>query len=99
MPGEPFAFFGLTRPTVADVRVAVGRTHGRDTTLVWAQLLAAAGLTGHETDETALNRLLDAMTERDPLSRVTARSMRVRLSSYGSLAATHRQLATAGSFA
>ena len=99
MSGEPLAFFGLTRPTVADVLVAIGRTHRSDAAIVWAQLLTTAGLAGHETDDTALNRLLDAMIERDPLSRVAARGLRIRMSSYNSLAAVHQQLAATASFA
>ena len=95
MPGEPLAYFGLTRPTVADVLVAVGRTHGRDAAAVWTQLLDTAGLVGHESDDRALHRLLDAMAERDPLSRVTACSLRIRLSSYTSLAAVQQHLAAA----
>ena len=99
MPGESPAFYGLCRPTVADVLVAVGRMHKKDAAAVWAQLLTTAGMSGDETDEAALDRLLDAMSERDPLSRVAARGVRVRMSSYDSLAAVHRQLAAAGSHA
>lgn len=95
MPDEPLAFFELYRPGVADALVAVGRTHKAAAPAIWTQLLAAAGLSGHETDDTALNRLLDAMTELDPLSRIAARSLRVRINSYASLAAMHQHLATA----
>lgn len=97
MSGEHPAFFGLQRPTMADALVAIGRTHKAAAPAVWAQLLATAGLAGHETDDDALYRLLDAMTDRDPLSHVAARGVRIRINAHTSLAAMHQHLATTAS--
>jgi hypothetical protein len=98
MSGEPLPGYGLIRPTVADALVAVHRVHGPAAAAVWQRLLTVAGLRGDETDDRALRRLIEAMTCLDPLCRVCARSLTVRLTSYDALAATVRPV-TAGSVA
>jgi hypothetical protein len=85
--------YGLTRPTVADVLVAVHRAHGPGATTVWTTMLARAGLAGHETDDDALRRLLDALAGLDPVSRISARSLRIRLNTYDNLTAGNRYVA------
>ena len=86
--------YGLIRPGMGDALVAVHRAHGPNAAHIWAQLLTAADLVGDETDDTALYRMIDAMTaDPDPLLRVSARSLRVRLSSYTLLAAQQGQTA------
>ena len=103
MPADSLAEYRLIRPTVADVLVAVYRAHGPNAASVWTQLLVAAGLAGHETDDRALNRLLDAMTTQDPVSAISARSLRIRLKTFDNLAVAQGRLSadhrTAGSAA
>ena len=90
--------YALIRPTVGDVLVAVHRAHGPNAATVWAKMLKLSGLAGHETDDNALHRLLEAMAGLDPVSRICARSMRVRLSTYERLAAANSPFAdTTGS--
>ncbi|BCJ47359.1 hypothetical protein GCM10010168_70510 [Actinoplanes ianthinogenes] len=84
--------YGLRRPTMTDARDAMFRVHGHTGRSSWARLLAAAALTGAETDEAALLHLVDTMTRLDPVSRLCAQALRIRLSSYTHLAAA--QLAT-----
>ncbi len=81
--------YGLVRPTVDDARVAVHRAHGLGASGVWTELLAAAGLAGHETDDAALQSLLSAMATLDPITQLLARSIRIRNSTYTHLAAAH----------
>jgi hypothetical protein len=83
------AAYGLTRPTMTDARDAMHRVHGHTGRSAWARLLTAAGLSGNETDEPALLRLLDEMTRLDPISRLCAHALRIRLTSYTHLAAAH----------
>ncbi len=79
--------YHLIRPTVADVLVAVHRTHGRNAAAVWATMLSLSGLAGHETDDDAFHRLLDAMAQIDPVSQISARSLRLRLRTYDTFVA------------
>lgn len=81
--------YGLLPPTMNDAREAMHRVHGHTGRSAWARLLAAANLTGDETDEAALTRLLDAMHRLDPVSRLCAQALRIRLISYTHLSAAH----------
>ncbi|GAA2875562.1 hypothetical protein Acy02nite_76560 [Actinoplanes cyaneus] len=91
-PETPGDAYGLSRPTMADARDAMHRVHGHTGRSSWARLLAAAKLTGNETDEPSLLRLLETMTNLDPVSRLCAQALRIRLTSHTHLAAA--QLAT-----
>jgi hypothetical protein len=84
---EPGGAYGLLRPTMADARDAMHRVHGHTGRSSWARLLAAAQLTGDETDEPSLMRLLEAMSGLDPVSRLCAQALRIRLTSFTHLAA------------
>jgi hypothetical protein len=79
--------YGLVRPAMGDALVAVSRAHGPNAVTVWGQLLAAAGLAGHESDDNALHRMIEAMAAADPVLQVCARSLRIRLTAYTQLAA------------
>ena len=83
---ESLPGYGLIRPTMADALVAVHRAHGPNAVAVWAQLLRQTQLAGHETDDPAFLRMLGAMAEADPLTRIAARSLQVRLRTFNSLA-------------
>jgi hypothetical protein len=75
------------RPTVADARDAVHRSYGDAGPSVWARLLRTTQLTGAETGDDALRRLLQAMTASDPIGRLCAHSLGIRLTWHTRLAA------------
>ncbi|GAA4609714.1 hypothetical protein BJY16_007467 [Actinoplanes octamycinicus] len=81
--------YGLRRPTMADAREAMHRVHGHTGRSAWARLLQTAGLSGTETSDDDLHRLLTAMTGLDPVSRLCAQALRIRLSSHTHLSAAH----------
>lgn len=91
--------YGLRRPVVSDALVAVHRAHGARAAAVWAQLLIAAGLAGHEADTAALQRLIGAMAGLDPVTRLVGHSLRIRLSTYLHLAAAQDHLAATPPYA
>ena len=81
--------YGLHRPTMADAREAMHRVHGHTGRSAWARLLQAAGMSGDETGDDALPRLLTAMTGLDPVSQLCAQALRIRLASHTHLTAAH----------
>jgi hypothetical protein len=85
-PLDTVAGYALVRPAMSDALVAVHRAYGPNAGTVWAQLLTAAGLDGDESDDTALHRMLEAMTSSDPVLGIIARSLRIRLDVYTLLA-------------
>jgi hypothetical protein len=87
--------YHLRRPVVSDALVAVHRAHGPRAAAVWAELLTAAGMAGHEADTSALERLIAAMAGLDPVTRLVGHSLRIRLSTYQHLSAAHEHLAAA----
>ena len=90
---DPFALYGMIRPAMGDALVAVHRAHGANAAKVWGELLTAAGLAGHETSDDALDRMLKAMAGHDPVSRVMARGLRVRIDTFIHLTAARQNLA------
>ena len=62
--------YGLHRPTMTDAQEAMHRVHGHTGRSTWVRLLDAAGLTGTESDDASLQRLLTAMAGLDPVSRL-----------------------------
>jgi hypothetical protein len=83
------AAWGLACPTLTDARDAVHRVHADDGPGVWNQLLREAGLRGTETDPDDLERVLGVMTNADPVTRLCALAMRIRLATYTYLSAAH----------
>ena len=81
--------YGLHRPTMDDAREAMYRVHGHTGRSHWARLLQAANLTGKESDEPALLRLIEAMSSLDPVSRMCAQALRIRLATHTHLTAAH----------
>ncbi|GAA2711553.1 hypothetical protein [Actinoplanes palleronii] len=88
-PDSPDRAYDLLPPTLADARDAIHRAHGHTGRSAWAQLLTIAGLTGTETDRSALLRILEAMIHLDPVSQLCAQALHIRLTSYTHLAAAH----------
>jgi hypothetical protein len=89
-PSEPdTSAYGLHRPTMSDAREAMHRVHGHTGRSHWAGLLKATGLTGNETDEPALLRLIEAMASLDQVSRMCAHALRIRLATHTHLTAAH----------
>ncbi|GIE36023.1 hypothetical protein Ait01nite_090680 [Actinoplanes italicus] len=80
--------YGLARPTMDDARAAIHRVHAGDGPQVWSRLLKATGLTGDEGD--GLERMLAAMHDADPTSRLCALALRIRITSHTQLAAAAR---------
>src|SRR5688500_14364019 len=81
--------YGLRRPTMADAREAMHRVHRHTARSAWERLLQSAGLSGDETSDEALHQLLTAMDGLDPVSRLCAQALRIRLSSHTHLSAAH----------
>lgn len=81
--------YGLHRPTMADAREAMQRVHGESGRSAWERLLQVAGMSGTETGDDALRRLLTAMAGLDPVSRLCAQALTIRLSSHTHLSAAH----------
>ncbi|MBG0562885.1 hypothetical protein [Actinoplanes aureus] len=84
--------YGLSRPTMDDARAAVLRVHAGDGRRIWDQLLHAAGLTGRETDDSALDRLLTQMSTSDATTRLCALALRIRVTSHTHLAAAAQSI-------
>ena len=81
--------YGLHRPTMDDAREAMHRVHGPDGPAAWARLLTAAGLSAASETDADLIRLLETMAKQDPVSRLCAQALRIRLSSHTYLSAAH----------
>jgi hypothetical protein len=79
--------YGLHRPTMIDARQAMHRVHAHAGPTQWTSLLERTGLTGDETDEPALLRLVEAMYVLDPVSRMCAQALRIRLTAHTHLTA------------
>jgi hypothetical protein len=88
-PEDTIAPYGLRRPTMTDARDAIRRAHGDAGAAVWSGLLKTAAVTGDETDEQSFDRLLRAAAAADPVSRLCAHALRIRVGSYTHLAAAH----------
>ncbi|WP_433825479.1 hypothetical protein ACQP2E_25600 [Actinoplanes sp. CA-015351] len=73
--------YGLARPTVEDARDAVLRVHRWDGPVIWEQLVRAAG------SGSSLDRLLPVMAAADPITRLCALAVQIRLTAYTELAA------------
>ena len=83
------AAYRLRKPDLGEARAALQRLYAHQIDTIWPALLARAGLTGAETDDTSLQRLLIAMTQTDPVMALCARSLTIRATAYTHLAAAH----------
>jgi hypothetical protein len=88
-PDSPAAPYGLRRPTVADARQAVYRVHGDTAPAIWRSLLSGSRLSGDEEDTASLTRLIETMTAADPVTKLCAEALRIRLASHTHLSAAH----------
>jgi hypothetical protein len=78
--------YGLHRPTMDDARAAVLRVYGGGGPRMWARTLTVTELGGRETDDDSLERVLLALDGADPVSRLCAQALRIRLRSHTYLA-------------
>ena len=81
--------YQLERPTLEEAYSALRGMYGPHIGDVWRTLLFAAGLQGEETSPAALDRLLAVMSTAEPLIRLCARSLQVRITAYEQLARQH----------
>ena len=88
-PATTSEAYQLRRPDLQEARAAVQRLYAHQSDTIWPALLARAGLTGTETDDVSLHRLLAAMTQTDPVMALCARSLIIRANAYTYLAAAH----------
>ena len=90
-PPTQVAAYGLSLPTVEDLRQALERGYAADAARVWAQLLNSAGPPRTDEDDTeALRRMLAVMKKsQDPVVALCAKSMAIRLASFANLSAAH----------
>lgn len=84
--GSPY---GLSRPTMHDAREAMYRVHGPAGPTAWSRLLTSAGLPATGQDDADLPRLLEAMTRLDPVSKLCAQALSIRLTTHTHLSAAH----------
>ena len=81
--------YRLRQPGLSDARAALQRLYAHQNDTIWPALLSRAGLTGAETDDASLQRLLSAMAHTDPVMALCARSLTIRAIAYTHLAAAH----------
>jgi hypothetical protein len=74
-----------------DAQAAVHRVHGDDGPLAWTRLLRAAGLDDAPTDD-GLDRLVTAMRDADPVSRLCALALTIRVTSHTQLSLLAKEL-------
>ncbi|MFI5497187.1 hypothetical protein [Actinoplanes sp. NPDC051859] len=86
---DPAQAYRLQRPDIAEARTALRQLYGHRTDDLWRTLLTRAGLSGYETDEASLTRLLTAMTDTDPVMALCARSLTIRMNAHTHLTAAH----------
>ncbi|MEU8819340.1 hypothetical protein [Actinoplanes sp. NPDC048796] len=91
-PGSPETGpYRLARPTLEEAHRALHGMYGPHSEDIWRTLLFAAGLTGAETSAAALDRVLAVMTTAEPLIRLCARGLQVRIAAYDQLARAHAE--------
>jgi hypothetical protein len=81
--------YRMTRPTLPEAQCALHGMYGPHTADIWRTLLFTAGLRGDETSTAALDRLLAVMATAEPLIRLCARGLQVRITAYEHLAQAH----------
>jgi hypothetical protein len=92
--------YNLSRPTLDDARSALQRIFGSGADDQLRALLFRAGPTGHESDPAFFDRLVEAMTAAaDPLTRLCARSLKIRASAHTHLSAAQAAIAVPGKHA
>ncbi|AGZ44069.1 hypothetical protein [Actinoplanes friuliensis] len=81
--------YGLSRPTMQDAREAMHRVHGPGGPAAWSRLLTSAGIPATNLGDADLPRLLEAMARLDPVSKLCAQALNIRLTSHTHLSAAH----------
>jgi hypothetical protein len=89
-PPDPNApAYGLDRPGLAEARRAVERIYGGQASGIWSDLLAAARLTGNETDPGAIEMLLVAMRGAAPVTALCGEALGIRVATFDRLTQAH----------
>ena len=73
-------------PTLASAHEALKRLYGPHSENLWRTLLLGAGLNGEETDAKSFGRLVVAMQSADPVTRLCARGLSLRMQAFMRLA-------------
>ncbi|SNY03756.1 hypothetical protein [Paractinoplanes atraurantiacus] len=81
--------YQLARPTLQEAHCALHGMYGPHTEDIWRTLLFTAGLSGEESSAAALDRVLAVMATAEPLIRLCARSLQVRIAAHDQLARAH----------
>jgi HEAT repeat protein len=90
-PGASSGPYGLPRPDLDEAHQALAEVYAEITDRIWVQLLETADLTGRETDPEALDRVIEAMKDCDPITALCARSLAIRVASFDAIT-TDREL-------
>ena len=78
---------GIPRPDLPGARRALERVFGERTAVLWADLTSAAGLRGDEEGAEAVRALVGVLAEDDPVARLCALSLQIRLDAFEALTA------------
>ena len=74
--------YHMQRPDLAEAEAAVYRLYGHESAGRWQSLLAAARLTGHETEPDAVERVVEVMLAADPVTALCGRGLAIRIRTY-----------------
>ncbi|AGL18408.1 hypothetical protein [Actinoplanes sp. N902-109] len=95
MPHTAAAVYGMSRPTIAGTRSALTARSAAVAASQWDQVLAAAGLTGTETDTRSLEQLFTAMTAAGGVVAQCGQAQHIRLECHTRLTAVQELLQAA----
>lgn len=84
-PDGDGSVYGLTAPTLDSARLVVTSLFPEDGGGLWNELLQQSRLTGDETDDAAIQRLIETMKHGDPLLGLAATALWIRLATYHEL--------------
>jgi hypothetical protein len=79
MAADPYH---MSRPDLAEAKDAVRRLYGYRADDMWQTLLGKAGLSGHESDPAAVERMAETMIAADPVLALCGRSLVIRYKTY-----------------
>lgn len=74
--------YHMPRPDLAEAKAAMHRLYGYRADDMWQTLLGKAGLSGHESDPAAVERMAETMMATDPVMALCGRSLVIRYKTY-----------------